>query len=751
MAELIVKKPDTAREFWLESCFVQPQLNRITRDGATIQMEPKIMRVLVCLVERHAQVVTREQLLAAVWGDVFVSEQVLSRSISELRKVLAPKLNDDPKAQNVIETIPKTGYRLVAPIRYESGKANGNAATAIESPMPDLSSTLATALIPKPVSPLVGRGIVALSLLLCAGAILLAVWGWKRNVNSNGAVLRMSLDLSETIPPELDPYQTFALAPDGTRLVHVGRRDGKNLLFVRALDQHDSTPLAGTEGALCPFFSPDGQWVGFCADGQLKKVALSGGTPQLLGGRASDAVGASWGENGTIIYARRYFEGLSQIPAAGGRPQPLTTLDWQRGERSHFWPEVLPGGKAVLFTVWHGGGINSSEIAVQALSTSGNTGAKKILLKNATRARYLATGHLLIAAENSLRLVPFDLQRLEVTGPLVTLPEKIIVSPISGASHYDCSRDGLLVYLPAAARRAECRLWWLDRQGQSAPLSDRAQSYATPRLAPDGQRLAVAVPDSATDLWSLEMGNGSFKRLTFERTNIAPLWTPDQRRIVYSSDLAGAPLNLYWKAADGSDAPERLTSSGNLQFPGTFTPDGRTLLYWEIDPKTRNDVWTLDVSEPAATRRPRPLLNSEADETQPALSPDGRWLAYTRKEGEQWQVYVQSFPDLQGKWQISTDGGLEPVWARNGKELFYRASDQVMAVTITTASGFQAAPPQPVFTRLSGFNAGSLLPTYDVSPDGQRIVTMKGERDTLPTQMHVIVNWFAELQRAAKR
>ncbi len=735
MSELIVKDPDATREFWLEECFVQPQLNRITRGGETIQMEPKIMRVLVCLVERHSQVVTRDQLLSAVWGDVFVSEQVLSRSISELRKVLA----DDPKAQSIIETIPKTGYRLVAPIRYE---ANGKTMDAPQ-PMPDVSSTLAAALIPKPVSPLVGRGIVGLSLLLCAAALLFAVWGWSGRVNTSSAVLRMSLDLSEPIPPELDPFQTFALAPDGQHFVYVGRREGKNLLFVRALNQHKATPLQGTEGALCPFVSPDSQWVGFCANGQLKKIPLNGGTPQALGAGATDGVGASWGEAGGIVFAPRFFDGLWQVPAAGGKAEPLTKLDWQRGERSHFWPELLPGGAAVLFTIWHGGGVKHSEIAVQSLTT----GAKKILLKNATRARYLTTGHLLVTQQGSLQIVPFDLRRLEVTGPATTLAEKVVVSPISGSAHYDCTPDGLLVYLPEAAQRSNCRLWWLDRQGKTLPLSDKAQSYGTLRLAPNGQHLAIAVPGHTTDLWSLELGNGNFKRLTFEQTNTTPLWTPDNRRIVFASDLAGAPLNLYWKAADGSDNAERLTTSSNLQLPGTFTPDGRTLLFTEIDPRTRNDVWALDVSEPAATRRPRPLLQTDADEAQPALSPDGRWLAYTRKEAGQWQIYVQSFPDLNGKWQLSTEGGMEPLWSRGGKELFYRAGDKVMAVTISTAAGFQASSPQPAFTKLSGFNAGTLLPTYDVSPDGQRIVMMQGEREAVPTQLHAIVNWFAELRQ----
>jgi serine/threonine-protein kinase len=401
----------------------------------------------------------------------------------------------------------------------------------------------------------------------------------------------------------------------------------------------------------------------------------------------------------------------------------------------------------VLFTIWHGGGLNKSEIAVQASSNLGQTGEKKILLKNATRARYLTTGHLLVAQQGSLLLVPFDVRRLEITGQPTLLAEKVIVSPISGAAHYDCSRDGLLVYLPEAARRSDCRLWWLDRQGRTMPLPDKAQSYGTPRLSLDGQHLAVAVPGHATDLWSLALGSGSFKRLTFEQTNFAPLWTPDNRRIVFSSDLAGAPLNLYWKAADGSDKAERLTTSSNLQFPGTFTPDGRTLLYWEIDPTTRNNIWALDVNEPAATRQPRPVLHTDVDETQPTLSPDGRWLAYTRKEAGQWQIYVQSFPDLQGKWQISTEGGMEPVWSRNGKELFYRADNKIMAVTIATATGFQASPPQPVFTGLSSFNVGILLPTYDVSPDGQRIVMLKGEREAAPTQFHAIVNWFTELQK----
>jgi DNA-binding winged helix-turn-helix (wHTH) protein/Tol biopolymer transport system component len=733
----------TLPDFRLGECLVQPQLNRITRNGETLQIEPKIMRVLVYLAEHAEQVVTREQLLEAVWGDVFVSEQVLSRSISELRKFLA----DDSKTQSIIETIPKTGYRLATPVVYETGKTNGEVKARVASESlpaaPERGPTLleAIALTSAAAPAGAGRGVVAGALVLCAAAILLAAWSWLRP-SSGGpdAVLRLSLELAETVPPELDLFQTLALAPDGRRLVYSGKRAGKYQLFLRAFDQPESTPLTGTENGVGPFFSPDGQWVGFYSDGTLKKVSLAGGQPVVIGGQADDAQGASWGEDGTIIYTRRFFEGLWRISAAGGQAEVLTQLDRTRGERSHLWPEILPGGEAVLFTIWYGGDIEDAQLSVLSLKT----GEKRILGKGAGQAHYLPTGHLAYVGQNSLRVVPFDLRRLTTDGPSVVLPEGVAFNPISGAAHFVCSRTGMLVYLPKHTQNADHQLVWVDRRGQAQPLLEKTAGFVTPRLSLDGTRLAVTMPGRTAELWVYELAGGAFKRLTFEKVNLAPVWTPDSRRIIFSSDAGGAPLNLYWKAADGSGAVERLTQSNNLQFAGGCTPDGRLLVFAEVDPETRWDIWMLDLNTPE--RRPQPLLKTKLDEAQPALSPDGRWLAYTAKEHGQWQIYVQPFPSLDGKWQVSTEGGQQPIWSRTGKELYYRTGDRVMMVALDTFTGFKAAQPQPLFTGDFRQEPITLLPSYDVAPDGQRFVMVRGGQESGATRLNVVLGWFADLQ-----
>ncbi len=716
-------------DFLIGESLIQPQLNRIVHGDETLQIEPKIMRVLVCLTERRGQVVTREELMSAVWGDVFVSEQVLSRSISELRKVLA----DDSKTQSIIETIPKAGYRLIAAVSFETSsksEASDAGATTIEFPRiaPPTTKVAPARTTPQFIIPA----------LLVAALAVVAAWGWLRSPSRTTApMMRLTLDLSESIPPEIDLFQSFALAPDGSRIVYVARHEGRYQLFSRSLDQADSAPLPGTEGGAGQFFSPDGQWIGFYAGGALKKIQVSGGSPVVIG-QADDALGASWGEDGKIIYARRFLEGLSRISAEGGSRESLTHLE--EGEQSHFWPQILPGSKAVIFTAWYGNGVDEAQIDVLRLET----GERRTLIKGGSRARYLSTGHLVYARKGTLRIVPFDLDSLEVTGQAAMMPERIATSLISGAAHYDCSRDGLLVYLPERARR-EDGLLWVDREGRTNPVIDKRQAYWTPRLSPDGNRLAVAIQNESFDIWIYEIAGGAFKRLTFGSGNFAPVWTPDSRRIVFSSDAGGPPLNLYWKATDGSDSAERLIESRNLQIPGSWSPDGRALAYSEIAPDTRWDIWLLEFDQ--GKRSARPIINTDANEVHPMFSPDGRWLAYTSDGSGPRQVYVQTFPLGGGKWQISTDGGTEPVWSRDGKELFYRAGDRVMRVTIDASAGFKASKPEVVFEGKYKLESVTLLSTYDLAADGRRFLMMRSEQQSAPTRLNIVSGWFEDIKR----
>ena len=675
-----------AKDFRLADCLVQPQLNRITRNGEASQIEPKMMRVLVCLSERAEQVVTREELLEKVWGDVFVSEQVLSRSISELRKALA----DD--AKTIIESIPKTGYRLIAPVVYEPAKSNGNS--------PTVSPTIETVqpiVEPAKTDSLFANRRWLMAVLPLIALTIFAAWRWfAAKPVASLPVMRMSLNLVETIPSELDVFQSLAISPDGRRLAYVARHEGSYQIFL----------------------------------------------PIIIGGEASDPGGACWSEDGTIIYVRRFFEGLSRIQASGGKPERLTTLNAERGDRSHFWPEVLPGGEALIFTVWLGGNPDDSLI----VSLSLKTGEQKVLAKGASHARYLPTGHLAMARNGVLRIAPFDATQLKVIGQASKTAEFVAMSQISGVAHFACSRNGLLVYVPAPPDTAGLEMVSVDRQGNAKPLFRKTENFWTPRFSTDGKRLAVAIPNNALDLWIYETGNDAFKRLTFGKLNLAPLWTPDARRIVFSSDQNGA-LNLYWKAADGSGEAEQLTQSRNLQFANSWTPDGRTLIFSEVDAETRWDIWTLDVSQPIESRRPRPILKTGLDETQAALSPDGRWLAYSAKEFGKWQIYVQPFPSLDGKWQISTEGGFEPLWSSTGKELFFRFGDRLMAATIDASAGFKASKPELVFAGDYKLESVSMLPSYAIAADGQSFLMLRKPGQSAQTSLNVVAGWFDDLRR----
>ncbi|MCI0491252.1 MAG: winged helix-turn-helix domain-containing protein [Blastocatellia bacterium] len=736
MLNHVDKENGLTADFRVGQWLVQPQLNRITIGDKTIQIEPKVMRVLLCLAERPEQVVTREQLMKTVWGNVFVSEQVLSRSISELRKVF----DDDSKTQSFIETIPKTGYRLIAPVSCEETDGAPLAAIDDKSPVTEPPSSQQTeTVLPQWRERNTFRA-AALAILVVS-AIVLGWFSIRSTSKESRSVMRLTLALPESLPPELELFQSLALSPDGRRLVYVARNEGRYQLYERWLDQPNPAPIPGTEGGYGPFFSPDGQWLGFYSGGSLKKVALDGGTPVTIASCCTDALGAHWGPDGTIVFARRFFDGLSRVPASGGRPEELTRLDLDRGERSHFWPEILPGGKAVIFTIWRGGDMDDAEIAVLSLET----GERRSLFKG-TCARYLSTGHLVYVRRGRLVAVPFDTEKLETTGPPAPSLEKVAMSYVSGAANYSISSDGTLVYLPGGTRQSDSSLLWVSRQGEAQAMVEGQRNYWNLRISPDGRRLALSIQGDSADLWTYELSDGSFKRLTFEKANLAPIWTPDGRRIVFTSDLNGPPLNLYWKAADGSDTAEQLVKSKNIQVPGSWSPDGKVLAYWEFDPSTRADLWILPLDGPDA-RKPRPFLRTDYDENQPMFSPDGRWIAYTSKETGRWEVFVRPFPGPGGKWQISTEGGMDPVWSRSGKELFYREGNFVMAVDIESGSTFKAAKPRLLLDGAYRVEAGTLLPSYDIAPDGQRFVMLKNETESTATELNVVLGWFEDLKR----
>ncbi len=542
---------------------------------------------------------------------------------------------------------------------------------------------------------------------------------------------------------------TVALSPDGTHLAYVASRSGGvQQLFLRAMDSLEARPIPGTEGAVNPFFSPDGQWLGFFAGGKLKKVSLSGGAAQTLGDAATPR-GASWGSQGMIAFAPTTAGALRQVSDAGGATQPLTRPE--KGEVSHFWPEFLSGGKAVVFAAGSSSANwTNAQVAVQSVGT----GERRDLIQGGTQPRYAPSGHLVYAQGGSLMAVPFDLERLAVTSTAVPVVESVLQSPSSGAAQYSFSATGSLVYVSGGVQSAQRKLVWVSRSGSEQPLAAPARAYRGPRLSPDGRRVAVAIEEQETQVWVYDLTRETPTRLTFEgNANFTSLWTPDGKRIAFQSNKEGS-ANLFWQLADGSGGLERLTTSDYIHAPMSWSPDGQLLAFIEIAPTTGYDIWVLRLGDPStplgAGRKAQVFLRTPFNESAPRFSPDGRWLAYISDESGRYEVYVQPYPGPAGKWLVSTEGGTEPVWNPNGRELFFRSGDKMMAVEITTQPAFSAGKPKVLFE-------GKYLPTpatfpnYDATADGIRFLMVKASEQeaAAPTQINVVLNWFEELKRRA--
>jgi eukaryotic-like serine/threonine-protein kinase len=599
---------------------------------------------------------------------------------------------------------------------------------------------LASAAAAKGIRPL-GRGGLILSvgvLLLVATIASLAVWNLKPPPPSPPRPVSRYVI---TLPPgqqlaglDSNSGPAVALSPDGTHLAYVARQGGAEQLYLRAMASLESRPIPGTEGALNPFFSPDGQWLGFFAGGKLKKVSVSGGSALTLGVAAP--VGASWDGHGVIAFTSIAAGVLQQVSDGGGTPQPLTRLE--KSELGHRWPEFLPGGNALLFAA-----VPNLEVAVQSIGT----GERRNLV-GGTQPRYAPSGHLVYVQGGSLMAVPFDSQRLAITGTAVPVVDGVRQSG-GGAAHYSISATGSLVYVPGSSvgfqgvPMFQRRLVWVNRSGVEQPLAAPSHAYLFPRLSPDGRRVAVAIYEQETQVWLYDLDRDTLTRLTFEGNgNANPVWTPDGKRIAFQSNKEGT-ANVFWQLADGSGGLERLTPSGYIHVPNSWSPDGQLLAFIENNPTTGNDIWVLRMGD----RKAQPFLVTPFNEGAPSFSSDGRWLAYVSNESGRPEIYVQPYPGPGGKWQISTEGGTEPVWSRNGRELFYRSGDKMMAVDITTQPGFYAGKPRMLFEGQyvpSPFTA----PTYDVAPDGQRFLMLKAnEQAQAPAQINVVLNWFEELKQ----
>ena len=595
----------------------------------------------------------------------------------------------------------------------------------------------------------------AAAAVLLLTTIVFAI-GFMRRAPKPPPVMRLSTDAGVDGRLYTGFGASAILSPDGTRLALVaGGADQKRHISVRSLDALQATTLSGTENARNPFFSPNGEWLGFFADGKLKKISLQGGAAVVLCD-APDDRGGSWGEDGAIVFTPNQTRGLSKVSSAGGMPEPLATLDTQVGEGTHRWPQMLPGGKAVLFTSnARTNNYEDSEIVVYSMASR----QRKTVLREGFYARYLPSGQIAYVHEGTLLAVPFDLQRLEVTGQPASILEGVVTAPGPGGAQFSFSQTGNLAYVAGRAGRQNVSIHWMDRGGKLTALRETPGDYSNPAFSPDGKRLALDILDGARrDIWVYEWERDNIKRLTFAgESNGYPVWTPDGERIVYSSQEKDGAHNLYtlWLIrADGAGNAQRLAESRSLQYAPSWRPDGKVLAFRQSNADTGWDIMTLTIEGDEKSGRkpgePKPFINSASDERNPTFSPDGRWLAYVSNELGSYDVYVRPFPGPGGQWQISTGGGDYPKWSPNGKELFYQTADgkMIMVATYTVSRDtFRFDKPQlwsPV-----QFDDRSIAYSFDIHPDGKRFAVLKATGKGQPPEWNkvsFIFNFFDELR-----
>jgi serine/threonine-protein kinase len=572
-----------------------------------------------------------------------------------------------------------------------------------------------------------------------ASALIGAVAGvaglWIITRPDPARVTRMAIPRS---PAALGTGTTVAITPDGTRVVY---RDFGALLM-RALDALEPVVLAkGPPGS--PFVSPDGEWVGFFDGGALKKIAITGG-PALTIARGIGQPGlATWGPDNTIVFSTNAPSGLRRVHADGGEVAVLTTPDTAAAQFDHDFPHFLPDGKAVIFTIRPlAGGLAATQIALLDLET----GTQKVLLHGGSHARYLPTGHLVYGADGALRAVRFDPRRRSVLGTSVPVLTQVA---ITGVVHADVASNGTLVYLEGTGVTDQQRtLVWTDRDGKEQPLPAVPRAYQYPRLSPDGTRALVYGGDQ--DLYIYDLARATLTRVTHDPSseNLG-LWMPDNKRIVFNSNRGGAQ-NLYLQAADGTGQATRLTQSSGQQFPTAVTPDGSAVVFYETTANQQRNIGLLKLLPSPQTIW---LLETPFDERGGVVSPDGRWLAYdANNNADRYEVFVRPFPNVNdGVWQISTSGGAQPLWAPNGRELFYASLDGPLMSTPVQAKGsvWSHGTPTKVLDGNYVLAPGLSTRQYDVTADGKRFILVKAPSADVDRAPSIIVvqNWLEELKR----
>ncbi len=716
-----------------------------------------------------------------VWAFGCVLFETLARKrafVGEtMTEVLAAILEREPDWRSLPATVPENVKCLLRRCLTKDRRSRlrdiGDARIELED---TLSGRVVDASVTAVRRPILWPAVAAGLLVVTAG---IGAWGWlEARAAPLPEVVRFThqLPAGQRLTPGWNPSVMFS--PDGKTVAFNYEVDGIPTAFQRPIDSLDQKPLGGVKYLSTPVFSPDGRWVAMVdnMDLSLKKVAVEGGAPIPL--TKTDMFGrGDWGKDGYIYFTDRYPGAIERVSEKGGAKEPVTKLNPQKNEFTHRHAQLLPGGKAIVFTVVSAGmeSYNDARIELHAL----DTGERKVLFQGGFGPRYSPSGHIVYANGGNLYALPFDLRTREVTGPPVKVIDGVQMSTNTGAAYFDVSTTGALAYVPGVVEGGGRTLVWVDRQGREEAVRPEARSYLFPRISPmDPQTILYEVEGATHNLYSYDLTRGVETTLTTDGLSHAPLWTPDGKNICFRSWKAGT-MTMWEMPADQSRPAERLTTVGSRQSAVSVSADGRYLAYnqmaemptgsaaagggmseaggSEMAMGTGSDIWVLPLQGP--NRAPRPFKKSTFDEASPKFSPDGRWVAYCSNESNKPNVYVEPWPGPGMKLQITSEGGTDPLFSRDGRELFYRNGDKMMVVPVSwTATEFKAGRLTELWVgHYSHGMSSSCGPpgvssaNYDVTRDGQRFLMIKDKaEDAGSTSLVVILHWADELKRLAQ-
>jgi Tol biopolymer transport system component len=694
---------------------------------------------------------------ADIWafGVVFY-EMLTGRALFEaetVSEVLASVIMRDPDLTALPSSVPATVKHLIARCLVKDPKLRlrdiGEARLALAGPalvaVPDVE------LRGKPSRTRGARLWPILAGALALALVMTGVMLWRVAATpSDAPVSRFEVRPPDKTSLVLVARPSVALSPDGSMMAFVASMEGISRLYLRSIGDITPRALPGTDGASNPVFSTDGKQIAFFTTGRLKKTTLDGAVTTVTeAGGDDDPRGITWLPDAALVYASLAAGPLSHVPSTGGTPRALTTLDEKAGERTHRWPFALPGGKAVLFTVGTLGSPDNYDAAtIDAVEVA--TGKRHTVLKGASSARYVASGHLLFARESSVYAVAFDADSLTTRGSPVQVLQGVNGDTTTGASHISVAENGTLAYTPGSALAAANRLMWVDRKGSALPLELPQGLYFDPRISPDGTRVAVVwqtITAGSGDVWISDFTRKTFTRLSFSGTAAAPVWSADGKTIYYSHlDPNGRRTTIMRKPADGSREADAVVVLDSRTYLKAVTPDGAFALIDYARVAAAGGSGEVSKLALVANAKPESLVATPFDDFAGAWSPDRRWLAYQSDESGRAEIYVRDTSSAGGRWQVSTTGGDEPSWSPDGRELYYRNETQMMAVSIDTRTTFAPTAPRVLFDGVYNLRSDTGV-SYAIHPKGDRFLMVRLTDENIASTMLVVTNWFADLRR----